>query len=141
MGAPVRAPEGTDVDARCRLVDRSPCPRDRDGGVREEHLLALASCKDRLTRHSSRRPFLEARLGCTVGRPIGEMPDGCDDSAWRRLRDEWRLAVVICRNRRSEPEREHEIISQHGQHAALHVLRSKRAAKHFLDGLDVEDDG
>jgi hypothetical protein len=54
-----------------------------------------------------------------LSKPIGEMPDGCDDSAWRRLRDEWRLAVVILRNRRSEPEREHEIISQRGQHAAF----------------------
>ena len=36
-------------------------------------------------------------------KPVGEMPEGCDDSSWRRLRDEWRLAVVIWRNRRSEP--------------------------------------
>jgi hypothetical protein len=69
------------------------------------------------------------------------MPEGCDDSAWRRLRDEWRLAVVIWRNRRSEPEREREIISRHGQHAVLHVLRSKRAAKEFLDALDVNYTG
>ncbi len=68
----------------------------------------------------------------------GEMPEGCADSAWRRLRDEWRLVVVIWRNRRFEPEREHEIISQHGQHASLHVLTSKRAATEFLDRLDVE---
>ena len=78
-------------------------------------------------------------------KPLGEMPEGCDDSSWRRLRDEWRLAVVIWRSRRSEPEREHEIISQYGQHAVLHVLGSKRAAREFLDGLDVEyteaDDG
>ena len=51
----------------------------------------------------------------------------------------WRLAIVIWRNRRSEPEREHEIISQYGQHAVLHALGSKRAAKEFLDGLDVAD--
>jgi hypothetical protein len=61
------------------------------------------------------------------------------------LRDEWRLAFVIWRNRRSEPEREHEIISQYGQHVVLHALGSKRAAKEFLDGLNVEhteaDDG
>ena len=57
-------------------------------------------------------------------KPVGEMPEGCDDSSWRRLRDEWRLATVIWRNRRSEPEREHEIISQHGQHAVLHALGS-----------------
>ena len=67
----------------------------------------------------------------------GEMPKGCDDSAWRRLRDEWPVALRIWRKRRSEPEREHEIISQHGQHAALHMLRSKRAASEFLDRLNV----
>jgi adenylate kinase family enzyme len=75
----------------------------------------------------------------------GELPEGCDYSAWLRLRDEWRLAVRIWRKRRSEPEREHEIISQHGQHAARHVLRSKRAATEFLDRLEVgraaSDDG
>ena len=77
--------------------------------------------------------------------PGGEMPEGCDDSAWRRLRDEWRLAGRIWRRRRFEPEREHEIISQHGQHAALHVLGSKRAAREFLDAVNVDyteaDDG
>ena len=65
-------------------------------------------------------------------KPVGEMPEGCRDSARRRLRDEWRLGVIIFRNRRSEPEREHEIISQHGQ-TEPHVLRSKRAAGEFLD--------
>jgi len=73
-----------------------------------------------------------------VRKPVGEMPEGCHDSPWRRLRDEWPLAVVIWRNRRSEPEREHDIISHHGQHAALHVLGSKREAREFLDGLDDE---
>jgi adenylate kinase family enzyme len=71
-------------------------------------------------------------------KPIGEMPEGCDDSSWRRLRDEWRLAMVIWRSRRLEPEREREIISRSGRHAALHVLGSKRAARKFLDGLVVE---
>ena len=75
----------------------------------------------------------------------GELPEGCDYSAWLRLRDEWRLAVRIWRKRRSEPEREHEIISQHAPHLALHVLRSKRAVREFLDGLDADrvesDDG
>ena len=31
-----------------------------------------------------------------------------------------------------------KIISQHGQHVALHVLRSKRAVREFLDGLDTD---
>ncbi len=74
-----------------------------------------------------------------------ELPEGCDYSAWLRLRDEWRLSVRILRQRRSEPEREHEIISQHGRHASLHVLRSKRAVRELLNGLDADhvevDDG
>jgi adenylate kinase family enzyme len=74
-----------------------------------------------------------------------ELPEGCDYSAWLRLRDEWRLAVLIWRNRWSDSEREHEIISQHGQHVALHVLRSKRAVRDFLDSMDADhveaDDG
>ncbi|HYY08505.1 MAG TPA: hypothetical protein VFA25_07870, partial [Actinomycetota bacterium] len=68
-------------------------------------------------------------------RPAGEMPPGCDDSVTRRLRDEWRLVGVIWRERRSEPERGHAIVSQYGRHAALHVLGSKRAAREFLSSL------
>src|SRR5687767_5249835 len=73
-----------------------------------------------------------------VRKSKGEMPEGCDDSAWRQLRDEWRLAGRIWRRRRFEPECEHKIISQHGQHAALHVLGSKRAASEFLDAVNVD---
>jgi adenylate kinase family enzyme len=67
-----------------------------------------------------------------VRKPDHEMPVGCADSTWRRLRDEWRVALVTLHERRSESEREREIISQHGQHAVLHVLASKRAVRHFL---------
>jgi adenylate kinase family enzyme len=68
--------------------------------------------------------------------PGAIMPDGCDDSAWRRLRDEWGIVWRISRGRYSERERELGILSRHGQHADLHMLRSKRAAREFLDGLD-----
>jgi adenylate kinase family enzyme len=67
----------------------------------------------------------------------GELPDGCDEPAWRRWRDEWLLTVRVWRQRRSEPRREHQIISEHGRHAALHVLGSRRAAQEFLDGLEL----
>lgn len=67
-----------------------------------------------------------------------ELPEGCDYPRWMRLRDEWRLAVRIWRHRRSEPEREREVISQHGQHAARYVLRSKRAVGAFLNGLEAD---
>jgi adenylate kinase family enzyme len=70
-----------------------------------------------------------------IRKPVGEMPEGCDDSVRRRLLDEWRLVGVILRDRRSEPARERAIISQHGQHVVLHVLDSKRAAREFLTGL------
>lgn len=72
-------------------------------------------------------------------RKPGELPEGCDDSARRRLRDEWRLVGVVWRNRRSEPERERAIISQYGSHAALHVLGSRRAAKAFLSSLTGDE--
>ena len=68
----------------------------------------------------------------------GELPEGCEYSAWARLRDEWRLAGRIWRQRRSEPEREREVISQYGQHVAVHVLRSRREVSDFLDGVDAD---
>ena len=68
-----------------------------------------------------------------VLRPVGtQMPDGCDDSVIRRLRDEWRLVGVNWRDRRKEPQRERAIISEHGQHTTVHVLSSKRATQAFL---------
>ena len=67
-----------------------------------------------------------------------ELPEGCDYSAWLRLRDEWRLAARILRIRRSEPEREYEVIAQHGQHVTLHALRSRRAVREFLGGPDAD---
>src|SRR5690242_7135339 len=70
-----------------------------------------------------------------------ELPEGCDYSHWQRLRDEWRLAFRIYRNRRSEPGRVREIISRHGQHVSLHVLGSKVAVSEFLADLDADDAG
>ena len=66
-----------------------------------------------------------------------QLPEGCDESAWQRLRAEWRVAGRTWRTRRSQPEREYGIISQQGQHAVLYVLASKRAVAEFLDRLDV----
>ena len=81
-----------------------------------------------------------ARRACVRGlrkRPVGfELPRGCDDSAWRRLRDEWCLAWRICRPRGSERERDLGILSQHRDQVAVHVLRSRRSAREFLYGLE-----
>jgi adenylate kinase family enzyme len=68
-----------------------------------------------------------------VRRPASTvMPDGCEDSAIQRVRDEWRQVWVNWRDRREQSVGELATISEYGQHAALHVLRSKRAARVFL---------
>ena len=67
-----------------------------------------------------------------------ELPPGCKYPRWMRLRDEWKLAIRIGWNDRSEPDREREVLSQHGSHVTLHQLRSKRAVAAFLDNLDTE---
>ena len=66
----------------------------------------------------------------------GELPEGCDYSHRRRLRDEWLLAVRIWRKRRSEPEYERKILSQRGLSVTVHTLKSKQAVSEFLEGLD-----
>jgi len=68
-------------------------------------------------------------------KPVGEMPDGCEDSTWRRLRDEWGLVGIIVRHRGSEAERGRAIVESHGRHTASYVLGSKFAAQEFLDAL------
>jgi uncharacterized protein YeaC (DUF1315 family) len=63
----------------------------------------------------------------------GELPKGSTYTRWQRLRDESRLAVLIWCNRHSEPESERRTVAEHGQHLAVHVLKSKRAVNEFLD--------
>lgn len=69
-------------------------------------------------------------------RPVAWMPpEGCDDSAARRLRDEWGLVVAICRSRGAEAERARALVTRAGQGAALHVLSSNEATTEFLSSL------
>ena len=72
-------------------------------------------------------------------KPTGEMPEGCVDSALRRLCDEWGIVASVLRHRRSEAEQARAIVAQHGSHAALHVLHSIREAKQFLDDVGPAD--
>ena len=79
----------------------------------------------------ARRAFVRG-----LRRPPGfQPPDGCEDSAWRRLRDEWGLVWRIWRGRRAERERELAIASQCRGQVAVHILRSVRAARDFVDGV------
>ena len=68
-------------------------------------------------------------------KPGGEMPEGCVDSRSRRLRDEWGGVARIWRDRRSEPECARSEFLRHGSHTTVHVLRSRREAKQFLDAV------
>ncbi|MGD0851912.1 MAG: adenylate kinase [Acidimicrobiales bacterium] len=68
-------------------------------------------------------------------KPIGEMPEGCRDSVKRRLRDEWGGVGRIWHNRRSEPEFARAEILRHGSETTVHVLRSRREVRTFLDAV------
>lgn len=67
--------------------------------------------------------------------PVGEMPEGCEYSALRTLRDEWRLVGRIFHNRRSEVAHARATISRYGRHVALYRIGSKREAQVFLSAL------
>ncbi|HSN03026.1 MAG TPA: hypothetical protein VLS91_06040 [Acidimicrobiales bacterium] len=68
-------------------------------------------------------------------KPVGEMPEGCEDSIKRRLRDEWGGVWRIWRNRRSEPQHALSEIVRHESHATSYVLHSRREARAFLDAV------
>lgn len=69
--------------------------------------------------------------------PVGQLPEGCEDSLIRRLRDEWGGIGRIWRRRRSEPEHVRAEISRRGTHITAHVLRSRREAAAFLAALSI----
>jgi adenylate kinase family enzyme len=68
-------------------------------------------------------------------KPVGEMPVGCVDSINRRVRDEWGGVGRIWRNRRLEPEYARAAILRHGAGMNVHVLRSRREMRAFLDAV------
>jgi adenylate kinase family enzyme len=68
-------------------------------------------------------------------KPVGEMPEGCEDSLTRRLRDEWGGVGRIWQNRRSDPEDVRSEIVRHGSGMNVHVLRSRREMRAFLDAV------
>jgi adenylate kinase family enzyme len=68
--------------------------------------------------------------------PEGQrMPEGCEDSRGRRVRDEWGGVGRIWRNRRAEPQYARNEIARHGSHATVYTLRSPREADTFLGEL------
>ena len=83
---------------------------------------------------SAGRAFLRG-----LRRPEGELPAGCEDSALRRLRDEWWLVGRIWQGRRSEPAEARALVGKHGPDAAPHVLRSKDDVRNFLAHVTLRD--
>lgn len=67
--------------------------------------------------------------------PGGEMPEGCVDSRKRRLRDEWGGVGRIWRHRRSDPEYVRSELLRQGSRMKVHMLRSRREAREFLDAV------
>jgi adenylate kinase family enzyme len=66
-------------------------------------------------------------------RPVGfQLPEGCEESRLRLLRDEWCLVWRIWRGRRSERETELNIVAQHRNHVEMYMLRSRRDVREFL---------
>jgi adenylate kinase family enzyme len=63
------------------------------------------------------------------------LPEGCEDSAAQRIGDEWRCVLESCRNRHAEVAHALAMVSEHGTHAQLYVLRSKQEAGDFLGRL------
>lgn len=72
-------------------------------------------------------------------RPESELPAGCEDSAMRRLRDEWWLIGRVWLGRHSEPAEARTLVSKYGSHTALHVLRSKGDVRAFLDRVTLRN--
>lgn len=70
-------------------------------------------------------------------RPPASLPKGCAETVLRRMLGEWRLIGMLYRGRRSEREHEFALIAKHGQHAALHVLGSRREASSFVERAHV----
>jgi len=68
-------------------------------------------------------------------RKPGELPEGCGYPALQRFRGGCRMARVACRDRGAYPEHVRAVVSQHGQHVRLYVLRSTRAVREFLNRL------
>jgi len=67
--------------------------------------------------------------------PAGVMPEGCQDSVIRRLRDEWGGAGRIWRRRHSEPAHARSEILRHGSQTSAYVLRTRREADEFLEAI------
>jgi hypothetical protein len=71
-------------------------------------------------------------------RPEGfELPAGCRETSWRRLRDEWRLVWRIWKVRQTERDLELNIMFEHEQQPDRYILRSAREAGDFIRELTV----
>ena len=69
-----------------------------------------------------------------IRRPPGaQMPEGCQDSASQRIRDEWGIVWRNWRHRKSIRHRELSLAARCQGHVQVHVLCSKREASAFVN--------
>jgi hypothetical protein len=68
-----------------------------------------------------------------IRRPPGAvLPQGCVDTARWRLRDEWRIAAVACRDRGGQNQRTRALVEERAPHVTLHVLHTRAEAAALL---------
>ena len=69
-------------------------------------------------------------------RPRGvQLPEGCDESFRQRFADEWGIVRRNWRNRKTVPERDLALAARCQGQLQVHVLRSKREVRNFVNRL------
>ena len=62
-----------------------------------------------------------------------QLPEGCVDTLYQRLKDEWGIVWRNWRNRKSVPERDLDLACRCRNSMRVHILSSKRDAADFID--------
>ncbi len=60
------------------------------------------------------------------------LPDGCDESFFQRIGDEWGIAWRNWRDRKSVPENDRRLADRCADHMDVHVLSNKQELADFL---------
>lgn len=70
-------------------------------------------------------------------RPIGsQLPEGCEESFWQRIGDEWAIVFRNWRNRKVVPTRDMALAARCPASIQVHVLKSKQEIAYCLSQLN-----